>query len=180
MNKQEERKKFIKIRSEISIPNRIKKSEVITSKLIKLIDEGSYDVILLYAPLKDEVNISGVFNHFYDKDRFFPRVNGDTMEFYKVDALTNLEKGNFNVSEPKKECEAIQYDRSKKYICVMPGVSYDERGYRIGYGKGYYDKYLASVESANIYKVGVCFEDCKSDGIETEESDIKADTVIFA
>ena len=180
MNKKEERKNFIKIRSEISIPNRIKKSEVITSKLIKLIDEGDYDGILLYAPLKDEVNILGVFNHFYDKDRFFPRVNGDTMEFYRVDALTDLETGNFNVSEPKKECEAIKYDADKKYVCIMPGVSYDETGYRIGYGKGYYDKYLAGAESADIFKVGVCFEDCKSNGIEAEESDIKADVVIFA
>ena len=84
MNKQEERKKFIKIRSEISIPNRIKKSEVITSKLIKLIDEGSYDVILLYAPLKDEVNISGVFNHFYDRKDSFPELMAIPWSFIRL------------------------------------------------------------------------------------------------
>ena len=180
MNKSEERKKFIKIRSEIKIPVRIKKSEVITTKLIELIDEGDYDGILLYAPLKDEVNVLGIYNHYYDKDRFFPRVSGDTMEFYKVESLKDLEKGCFNVSEPVKTCEAISFDKDKKYICVMPGVSFDEQGYRIGYGKGYYDKYFGSLDAANICKVGVCFEECKSEGIEADDNDIKADKVIFA
>ena len=78
------------------------------------------------------------------------------MEFYEIGSLDDLEKRTFGVLEPVPERCALITDFSKS-ICVVPALLYDLSGYRIGYGGGYYDRFLAHYPG---YKVGVTYVKC--------------------
>ncbi len=173
MNKKEARKFYKTIRSKISEKDKMTQSEAICEKLLRIVYSKEYTGILLYAPLKDEVDVFSIFEKALNiTDIYFPRVAGDDMEFYKVSSEEDLSIQSFNVREPKEYCQTIEYKEKGRYLCVVPGISFDQNGGRIGYGKGYYDKYLSLHANENIETVGVCFKECLSDGIEINEFDV--------
>ncbi len=78
------------------------------------------------------------------------------MEFYFISSMDDLEEGAFGVMEPISErCEKVT-DFSKG-LCIVPGLSYDAEGYRLGYGKGYYDRFLAKFGGETV---GLCYSNC--------------------
>lgn len=105
-----------------------------------------------------------------------PRVGSDgySMDFYYIDSLEDVEKGYKGIFEPKKTC--IKVDNSTNRIILVPGVGFDRQGNRVGYGKGFYDRYL---EKHNFQKkIGIAFEFQIFDSILYEENDIRLDAVI--
>lgn len=82
--------------------------------------------------------------------------NTRDMEFYEIRSLSELEKGTFGVLEPVPNDERLLRDLSKG-LCLIPAFCYDFAGYRLGYGKGYYDRFLARFEGNRI---GICYSDC--------------------
>lgn len=178
MTKNEARKKYRGIRKQISAQNKKDASKGVSERVIKLIEENGFTRILLYAALPEEINLDGVFDALSASLEFyFPRVTGDVMEFYRVKKLEDLEEGNFHVREPKEACESIEY-KEGKYLMLVPGMAFDEEGYRLGYGKGYYDKYLSMNANKDIVTVGVCFKECFVDEITHDEYDVKVGKVI--
>lgn len=172
MDKKEARKYYKNIRAEIPFSERKKQSEGITKKLFSLIEKEGYKNILLYAPLAEEVDIMGIFEELSNTvNVYFPRVNGQEMEFFSVKSEEDLLIQSFNVREPKEYCEEIAYSLDERYLCVVPGIAFDKKGGRIGYGKGFYDKYLSAHEKDNIDTVGVCFDECFAEKIETDSND---------
>ncbi len=78
------------------------------------------------------------------------------MEFYFIGSLEELHPGSFGVLEPDPE-KAEKLTDYTRGICLVPAFSYDWQGYRLGYGKGYYDRFLSRFEG-NI--VGICYSAC--------------------
>lgn len=185
MNKKETRKKYIEIRKNIDEKKREEESRAIVGKLKKIINENGFDSVLLYAPLNHEVDVFSLFNEGYKEDQCalvfcFPRVNGDEMDFYFVKEESELEAGNFGVREPNESCRLFIPEKNGNYLIIVPGVCFDESGYRIGYGKGYYDKYLSKYKDINFTKAGICFDECFIKEIGHDEFDIPTDFVITA
>ncbi len=87
-----------------------------------------------------------------------PRCVPDTrlMEFYEIDGLDQLSPGTFGVLEPNPETATLLTD-STGGLCIVPALCYDEYGYRLGYGKGYYDRFLSNF---NGITVGICYAAC--------------------
>lgn len=82
--------------------------------------------------------------------------NTRDMAFYYITKIEDLEPGAFGVMEPNEsKCEKVT-DYSKG-LCIVPGLSFDAEGYRLGYGKGYYDRFLATF---NGDTVGLCYSSC--------------------
>lgn len=75
------------------------------------------------------------------------------MSFYRIESLSDLEDGAFGVLEPKENCPEFFGDENS--ACVVPAFSFDEYGYRLGYGKGYYDRFLSSYTGK---KIGICYD----------------------
>lgn len=172
MNKKEARKYYKNIRANISFNEKKRQSEGIASKLEELILKNGYTDVLFYAPLPDEVDVMRAYDEMTGKVKtYFPRVNGDSMEFFEVKSKEELEIGTFNVYEPKISCKSIDYNDKDKYLCIVPGIAFDKNGGRIGYGKGYYDKYLSGHEEFAVDTVGVCFDECLAEKIETDSFD---------
>ena len=81
-------------------------------------------------------------------------VSGE-MDFYYINSRSDLSRGKFGILEPVSEkCERAE-DYSSG-LCLVPGLCFDYQGYRIGFGKGYYDRFLAQIPHA--YKIGICFD----------------------
>lgn len=179
MTKAEARNNFKNIRKNISDWDKQRISRVICEKIIEVIENEGYEHVLTYSPLAGEVDVSKVFDELSDRVNFyFPRVNGEEMEFYRVDIEEELEKGSFNVMEPKIECPQIVY-KDKKYLMLVPGLAFDEEGYRLGYGKGYYDKYLCKNLDKNITTAGICYMECLTRCLPRDSHDMDMDMIII-
>jgi len=187
-SKKELRKEILKNRDALTVEERSEKSKIIAQKVIshKVFQEA--DIVLLYASYKSEVDTIDIFEAaiLAEKEVFYPKVIGDEMEFYRVQEQTDLIEGYRGIREPK-ENEKAKFipDKDSKICVIMPGAVFDKEGNRIGYGGGYYDKYLGQLErnvpKENITKIGLAY-DCQIVPvrfIEREKHDIRTD-IIFS
>ncbi len=78
------------------------------------------------------------------------------MDFYYINSLAELKKGFYGLLEPDPETAERATDYSRG-LCIVPGLCFDYQGYRIGFGKGYYDRFLSVF---NGVTVGVCYTKC--------------------
>ena len=104
-----------------------------------------------------------------------PKCYGKEMRFIWLDDLTAVEKNAMGIPEPLTD-EPIADDESA--LVLMPGLAFDRAGHRIGYGGGFYDRYLA--REANHPTLALCYDFQIFDSLETEEFDIPADRVLWA
>ena len=100
-----------------------------------------------------------------------PVVNGEELELKIYSGKESMQKGDFNIDEPVGEVfdDLISIDAA-----IIPGVSFDRHGNRLGRGKGYYDRFLKKL---NTFKIGVCFGFQLSDEIPHDEYDVVMDEV---
>ena len=104
-----------------------------------------------------------------------PKVYGDEMKFLYLDDLTQVEKGYAGIPEPIAD-EPVADDETA--LVLMPGLAFDPAGHRIGYGGGFYDKFLAA--EPNHPTLALCYEFQMLPELHTEEHDIPVDTVLWA
>ena len=70
----------------------------------------------------------------------------------------------------------IPLEKEEIDLCIVPGLSFDKNGFRLGYGGGYYDRFL---ENTNMYAIGICFKELVADKLPREENDISVNEVII-
>ena len=163
------RKEMLLTRKNIS--NKKSKSKVIETKLLDLDIYKKSKVIAIYNSMKDEVNTTYLINEsLKNKIVLLPKVIDNKMIFIKIDNDTKYSKSSFKVLEPIGKEYTDKID-----LIIVPGVSFDKNLNRLGYGKGYYDKYLAN---SNLYKIGICFDEQIVNNLPIEEFDIKMNLVI--
>lgn len=136
----------------------------------------SAKTILLYYSLPDEVFTHDVIRQIANtgKKVLLPRViDNENMELREYRDDNDLEKGSFNIMEPKG---AIFSDYENIDVAIIPGMAFDLSGNRMGRGRGYYDRLLA--KAGNMYKIGMCFDFQKTDYIPTDSNDVKMDCVL--
>lgn len=104
-----------------------------------------------------------------------PKCYGDEMKFIYLDDLSQVAKGYANIPEPIAD-EPIADDKTA--LVLMPGMAFDPQGHRIGYGGGFYDKFLAA--EPDHPTLALCYEFQMLPKLETEEHDIPVDIVLWA
>ena len=104
-----------------------------------------------------------------------PKVYGDTMKFIYITDLTQVDKGYAGIPEPVAD-EPVAADPTA--LVLMPGLAFDKEGHRIGYGGGFYDRFLA--EEPEHPTIALCYAFQMLPKIETEEFDIPVDCVLWA
>ncbi len=104
-----------------------------------------------------------------------PKVYGDEMRFIYMTDLSQVEKGYSGIPEPVADGPVADDPTS---LVLMPGLAFDKHGHRIGYGGGFYDKFLSKEPSHPT--VALCYGFQMVDFLETEEFDIPVDCVLWA
>ena len=104
-----------------------------------------------------------------------PKVYGDEMKFIYLDDLSKVEKGYSGIPEPVEDGPVADDTTA---LVLMPGLAFDPQGHRIGYGGGFYDKFLSSEPSHPT--LALCYEFQMFPVLETEEHDIPVDYVLWA
>lgn len=104
-----------------------------------------------------------------------PKVYGDEMRFIYLTDLTAVEQGYSGIPEPIADAP-IGDDPTA--LVLMPGLAFDAQGHRIGYGGGFYDKFLA--EEPNHHKIALCYDFQMLPAIQTDDFDIPVDCVLWA
>ena len=169
MNKSELRKKYISIRKEVK--DKVKKSNSIFEKVIDSEEYKSSRVIGLYKSLPSEVNTDRLIEYsLNDKVVLLPRVEGDNIVFYRIFNNQEFVKSSFGIYEPTQGEIITSID-----LLIVPGICFDKHCNRIGFGKGYYDRFL---EGKDIRTIGICFEEQICGSIKTDEHDKKLSKVI--
>lgn len=104
-----------------------------------------------------------------------PKVYGEEMKFLYLDDLTAVAKGYAGIPEPIAD-EPVAHDETA--LVLMPGLAFDPQGHRIGYGGGFYDKFLAA--EPNHPTLALCYEFQMLPKLDVEDHDIPVDTVLWA
>ena len=104
-----------------------------------------------------------------------PKCYGDEMKFIYLDDLTKVAKGYAGIPEPIAG-EPVAHDETA--LVLMPGLAFDPQGHRIGYGGGFYDKFLS--REPNHPTLALCYDFQMLPHLDTEEHDIPVDTVLWA
>ncbi len=167
-NKNELRKTILIKRLNQSEKSITIKSQKIVNKIQNLKKYQSAKNILLYFPIKNEVNILALTKT-KNKNFFLPIVKEKLLFYGKYDKECNLTLNKYQIPEPKK------INKKKLDLIIVPAISFDKNKFRIGYGKGFYDKFLKEQEAL---KIGICFDFQVTEKIEIESFDEKCDIVI--
>ena len=130
--------------------------------------------IYAYYPLGNEVDICPVVEEAwkYGKQVAFPKVFGETMRFFEVKSFDRLSPGTFGVMEPEEK-HPVDW---KNPLVLTPGVAFDRNGNRMGYGKGYYDRYFGSRQGAVM--LGIAYEAQIAEKIPVGEYDRTLDGLV--
>ena len=97
------------------------------------------------------------------------------MDAVIIHSLDNLSKDKYGILEPDEDINPIEVDAID--LVILPGLAFDNKGGRLGYGGGYYDKYLSNI-SDNAVKVALCYDFQVIDTVPMEEHDICTDLLI--
>ena len=148
-------------------------SKKIFSKLTKMKIILEAETIGCYSSIGSEVQTNDIINYFLNEGKSvsLPKVSQDEMTFRKVEDVSKLEKGEFDIPEPKDNAQVEE----KHDVILVPCVGLDNEGNRIGYGAGFYDKYL---EKKDLIKIGLSYSKQIVKTIPISDGDVKMDWII--
>lgn len=130
-------------------------SNLIFQKLLQMEDYINASILYVYMDFRNEVKTNHIIEHAltHDKKVAIPKIIGDEMHFYFITGLEDTKKGFYDILEPTTSQLATS---TKEALMLMPGVAFDRFRNRIGYGKGFYDRYLDKYQGLNT--IGLAFD----------------------
>lgn len=136
-------------------------------------------LILAFASFGSELNTQSLLRRVISdgKTLVLPRVNKTTqqLQLHRIKALDALIPGTWGILEPHPD--AIVFDLADIELIIVPGVAFDRAGYRIGYGKGFYDKLLSAANPATT-RLSAAFDCQIVDAVPNEAHDQRVDIII--
>jgi 5-formyltetrahydrofolate cyclo-ligase len=166
-------------RAAISAEQKAAFDKAIFENIIALDEYIKSNVILTYVSFKGEPDTLQLIQYSISSGKTVAVPlcipNTGMLAFYVITNLNQLRAGSFGLLEPDRiQCEKLS--STANGLCIVPALSFDIYGNRIGYGKGYYDRFLQNFKG---YKAGICFSlSMKSKKLPCENFDIPCDAVI--
>ena len=174
------RREFQALRQSVTGRARIQADERLFAHLFASDVWKNASTVLSYCSVRGEIDLSPVWRQatLDGKAYALPRtVTGAAegrMIFQYVQNETNLVVGRYALSEPASTCpEVTDFTRT---LCIVPGLAFDRDGYRLGYGGGYYDRFLAA--HPEVTPVGLCYGICLCDRLPRNSYDIPVSYII--
>lgn len=133
-----------------------KNSDTICETFLKLPEYASAKCVFAYMDCQNEVETKKVIEQCWKDGKTIavPKVFGETMKYYAITSYDDLEEGYFGIREPKHEL--LQEVVCEDGLMILPGVAFDLNRHRVGYGGGFYDRYLE--QHPDMKKIAFAFE----------------------
>ncbi len=150
----------------------------IKNRLMNLWAVREAKTVLCYVSTEIEVDTREFINALLQMGKrvAVPRCEGTAadMNFYYINSLDELSPGNFGVQEPDPT-KCIMVGNTVGTVCIVPAFMFDKFGYRLGYGKGYYDRYLSCYKGSTI---GICYDENMQDELFHGKYDRTVDMIV--
>ena len=167
------RNELIEKRNRLSVYEVLEKSNRIISKLIEMEEFRKAKKLLCYVSFDNEVYTHGLIKEYAKEKKIaVPVVRGNELILSYINDWKELSTGAYGILEPKKIKMANPQEIE---VAILPGIAFDKRGYRIGYGKGYFDRLLPKM---NALKIALAFDFQLLDSLPNEKHDVKMDMII--
>lgn len=175
-NKKELRSKYKDLRKQLSEKEREEMSLAIANKLLELpIWEKNYFHVFLPITEQKEVDTELILHLLSGKDKetIISKADFETrkMTHFLLTDNTKIKKNEYHIPEP---LDGIEMPSHKIEVVFVPLLAFDKKGHRIGYGKGFYDNFLAECAPETI-KIGLSFFEAEQSITDTHKNDIKLD-----
>jgi 5-formyltetrahydrofolate cyclo-ligase len=173
------RKSVIEKRDSITIDIKKEWDERI---LKKLIDNKSYEdslVLFTFVSFGSEVDTHKIISYALNDGKivYVPKIKSKDkgIEIFRINTLSDLKPGYFNILEPLENCPVGNIKDID--LILMPGIAFDRNGGRIGYGAGFYDRFLTNINS-DVPKLALAYQFQVLDEVPITEFDVKIDGII--
>lgn len=181
MTKNEIRTLMKEKRNNLSHGLRREYNKSIHDKLFALDYFKKCGILFTYVSFGSEVDTIAVIEKAFimGKKVFVPKVEGKNMNFYEIRNLNGLLKSKFGILEPEGTNPFMREKTEKGLkLMILPGLAFDRTGNRIGYGAGYYDRYLRNYPEDEWVKIAIAYDFQIMENLPATEYDIKADYIL--
>lgn len=179
MSKKSKRSEMIKVRDNLDTNQRLNRSNTVIHNLLNTSDYEKSENIFVFVSTKEEIYTHDFIKYsiLNGKNIYIPYVDSEKKIMYatKLENFSDLEMGFYNIlSVNENDLNIIE--PSDLDLIIVPGLIFGRNLYRIGYGGGYYDKYLS--QDINGTTVGVCFDFQVVDHVEGDPHDVPVDKIV--
>lgn len=181
--KEKIRKQFLQRRNAMESGERMEAGGKIKERVLLMKRLTAAETIFLYAACKSEVPTRKLIQELLasGKKVALPKVDGKRMDFYEIASWEGLLPGYQGILEPQTH-EAVPVLPCESDVMLLPGAVFDKKGGRIGYGGGYYDRYLWELEETGRkqpYLIGICYHKQLWKGrLPMEPHDVRVNSVV--
>ena len=176
------RKQVLKIRDQLTPEERNRSAVLLTERICGHQWFYRSDILLAFVSYGSEIDTTEIIEEAIRRGKkvYVPRIEGNEMNFYRVNDLTTLEIGYKGIREPARDAEPFHYyaEQADRVLMLMPGAVFDHSRNRCGYGKGFYDRYLADKEALQQRTIGIGFRCQLIEELPAQEWDIRPCQVI--
>ncbi|MDR2943704.1 MAG: 5-formyltetrahydrofolate cyclo-ligase [Methanosarcinales archaeon] len=153
----------------------LEKSKRITDALVQSELFEKSGSLFAYLDVRNEVSTRSLIEYCFTigKPVYVPVTRGQDMFFAQIRDFSDLVEAGYGISEP---AHPVKAETDEKSLFIVPGVGFDKYGNRIGYGAGFYDKYLNC--RSYMHLIGVCFDFQIVDRLPKEVTDVQMDSVL--
>ncbi len=178
IEKNEQRAHFKTLRKAFSEREKAEKDQKIAQNLFSISDFVSAQSFMCYISKTAEIDTVSIIEKLLKSGKIVAapkmRDSEGNMDFYVISSLDDTEESTFHVREPiAQKCEKLSDFLGS--VCIIPALAFDKKGFRLGYGKGCYDRFLKDFSGL---KIGICYENCLVDSLPKGKFDIVADIVV--
>ncbi len=175
-NKKELRRLYRSIRESVSTDEKQKLDKMIFSEFINSGFVEKHDVFLVYLSVKDEIDTCSLIEYLFEcgKTVAIPFCEGKTMRFCKINSFDDTQEGTFGIPTARNPV-FLRKDEIKGSLCIVPALSIDRNGNRLGYGGGFYDRFLSEND---VVTVALCYERCLCESIPADLFDIPVQYIL--
>ena len=167
------RKAILEKRSKVSVKEVKSLSQKIRTSLFSLKEYKSAKAVMFYVSFNKEVSTREMIKEaLKTKTVIVPKCVKNEIAPYAIKSIEELKKGTLGILEPKTK---NIFPKEKIDLIIVPGIAFDKRGFRIGYGKGYYDRFLKNLKAK---KIALAFEFQVIKKVPENEKDVPVDMVV--
>ena len=170
------RRDLLEKRKTLPQPVQQKKSDLVLKTLLSEEAFANASSVALYFPINGEVDTREIFRKCVELEKkvFFPKTRGSDLVFLRARNIEELTPGTFFIPEPPADAEYARSDELD--LVLVPGVAFDLSGNRIGYGKGFYDRFLKDIP--RHIRFGLAYRFQVLENVPSHETDVKTGRII--